>query len=337
MHLVKVPRWVVTIVLAVPLVVTVPVIARAQSVSPSPSPAVVAPVPAHPADQVVLSGTALVPKGVTVGEVVVVHGRAQIAGAVHGDVVVLDGPVTVMGAYITGSVVTLNGPIRITGAAQIGGDVLGADTVRVEAGAKIGGDVREQVGFTLQGQLAALGALVGAIAMAFSVLLLGGILLLIAPRGGERVAAAIKTAPFASAGWGLLLAIVVPVAAVAAVASVVGLPLGLTLLLALSFFVLLGLTWTAWGIGRAIVRPPRSRGYAFLVGWAIVAILGLVPLLNLAVWGLGSIFGVGAMLVAAWRARGTGKGRHRVGSPQPEMEDEPVLLPPSAPSSWTSS
>ena len=40
-----------------------------------------------------LSGTVTVPRGRSVGEVVVFHGRAVVAGVVVGDVVVLDGPV----------------------------------------------------------------------------------------------------------------------------------------------------------------------------------------------------------------------------------------------------
>jgi hypothetical protein len=136
------------------------------------------------------------------------------------------------------------------------------------------------------------------------------------------VANAVAGAPFASAGWGLLLAIVGPVLGVLVTASIVGLPLGLSLLLALSFFFLLGYTWAVWGIGRAIVRPPHGRVPAFLAGWAITSAVGLVPLLNVALWGLGSVFGLGAMTVAAWRARGTGKGRHRVGAAQGEASVE---------------
>jgi hypothetical protein len=67
-------------------------------------------------------------------------------------------------------------------------------------------------------------------------------------------------------------------------------------------------------MGRAIVRPPRARVPAFLAGWAIAAVIGLVPFLNLAFWGLGSMFGIGAMTVAAWRGRGGASGRHRVGA-----------------------
>jgi hypothetical protein len=301
--------------------------ANAQTATPSPAPGATAPGPrGGPApEQVVLSGSVAVPKGHQVGEVVVFHGKAVVGGTVDGDVVVLDGPITISGAYITGSVVALNGPIRILGPALIGGDVLGAETVRLTGRAKVGGQVREGVGFTLQGPVAALGILLGSVALAVSVLVLGFLFLLLAPRGVDRVATAAATAPFACAGWGLLLAVLAPVVAVALMVSIVGLPLGLTALLALAFVYLAGLVWTVWAVGRAIVRAPRSRSLAFLAGWGIFALLGLIPFANLAVWGLASIFGVGAMSVATWRARQRPRGgRHRAGGVAEESAESPV-------------
>lgn len=325
-------RRLVPLVLATGAAFAVPAVALAQTASPSagssggPGAAKAGPV-ANAPEQVVLSGSVVVPKGTSVGEVVVFHGRAVVSGSVQGDVVVLDGPITVAGAYVTGNVVALNGPIRVSGPSLIGGDVLGGERVSVEAGAKVGGQVRQDVGFTLQGPLAALGVLLGGAAIALSVLVLGLLLLLLAPRGADRVAAAASTAPFASLGWGVLVAIVLPVLAVALMVTIVGLPLGLTLLLALAFLGFVGLAWTAWAIGRALVQPPRNRGLAFLAGWGIVAVVGLVPFLDLALWVLGAAFGIGAMTVAIWRLRGSGRGgRHRA-RVAPEM---PVRVPEAA-------
>jgi hypothetical protein len=64
---------------------------------------------------------------------------------------------------------------------------------------------------------------------------------------------------------------------------------------------------------------------AFLAGWAILAAVGLVPILNVALWTLAPTLGVGAMLVAVWRSRhgGDRHGRHRAGAkirPDDEIE-----------------
>jgi hypothetical protein len=282
-------------------------------------------------EQVVLSGSVNVLSGTTVGEVVVFHGRAVVSGSVRGDVVVLDGSITVNGGHIAGNVVTLHGPIHVTGTSLIGGDVLGGGHVVVDAGAKIRGQVRQHVGFTLQGPLAALGILLGSVALAVSVLMLGLFLLLISPRGADHVAAAATSAPLASMGWGLVVVIGLPVVCVATIATIVGLPLGLAALLGFALLFLVGLVWTAWTIGRAILPSPRSRPLALVVGWAIVAVVGLVPFLNLALWGLGAAFGLGAMTVAVWRSRRTTRsGRHRArgGGFLPEP---PITLPAAAP------
>ena len=253
--------------------------------------------PAVPAeDQIVLTGSVTVPRGQRVGEVVVFSGRVTVNGVATGDVVVLEGPVTVTG-QVNGSVIVADGIVRLAESARVGGDVFSSDSVVVEPGAKVGGETRSGVRFSFEGPLVALGKLLGPIAVSVSVLLVGLGLLFLVPRGA----------------WGLLLVVTVPVVAVALVVSVLGLPLGLALVLSLGLLWLVGLTWAAWCAGRALVRAPRGRGSAFLAGWAIFAAIGLVPVLNAALWTLAPPIGLGAMLVAAWRSRqgGGGRGRHR--------------------------
>lgn len=269
-------------------------------------------------DQIVLAGSVTVPRGERVGEVVVFSGRATVNGVVTGDVVVLEGPIAVTG-QVNGSVIAADGVVRLAESARVGGDVLASDTVRTEPGAEVRGEARGGIRFSLEGPLAALGKLLGPVAVSFSVLLTGLALVLLAPRGADAVAEALAQAPLASLGWGIFLAITVPVTAVALVVSVLGYPLGLAVFLSLGLWWLIGLTWAAWCAGRGLVRAPHGRLKAFLSGWAILAAVGLVPILNAATWTLAPILGVGAMLVAVWRARhgGVPHGRHRRGARVP--------------------
>ena len=321
--------------------------AAAQTPSPPPSPG---PTAMDAQEQVVLSGSVLVPRGQTSGEIVVFHGRATVLGVALGDVVVLDGPITVAG-QVSGSVIALNGPIRLTSSASVRGDVRGARTVRVDQGATVAGDIQHNVAFTPRGSLTALGALLGGVAIAFSVLVLGLLMLLAGPRGADRIASAARSAPFASAGWGLALAIGLPLVGVMASVTILGLPLGLALLLALAFVFLVSATWTVWAVGRALVREPRSRWLAFLAGWAIALAVSLVPYLSAAGWTSASVFGLGLMAVAVWRARGKA-GRHRAGYAEasepevdaseasgPEMEaaDAASQAPVTSDAAWSSS
>jgi hypothetical protein len=314
--------------------------ASAQTTSPTPSPG---PIVGETQDQVMLSGSLLVPRGQSVGEVVVLHGRASIYGVAVGEVVVVNGPALIAG-QVSGNVIALNGPIRLTRTASVRGDVLGSQTVRVDQGATVQGDVRQSVAFTPRDSLKVLGILLGSVSIAVSALLLLVFLLLLAPRASDRVAAVARDAPFASFGWGIALTIVLPLVAALAAVTVLGLPLGLSLLLGLALIFMVGYAWTVWAVGRALVREPRSRWLALLAGWAISLAVSLVPFLNVAAWTLGSIFGLGAMTVATWRSRrgaGAAKGKHRVGyvslpeaepiPPEPSHADAPALTPEPAP------
>lgn len=258
--------------------------------------------PASPRPQVVLSGDVVVAKGRVVGEVVVFHGTATIQGVVDGDVVVLDGPIVVTG-QVSGSVVAIDGRVVLTDTAQVVGDVLAGGEVERAEGSTVDGEVRDHVRFSLAGPIAALGALLASIAVAVSMLLMLLLLVLLAPRGAERVAEASRSAPLASGLWGFGLLLLLPASAVLLAVTVLGLPFGLALLLGLGLLWLVGQSWMAWILGRLLVVAPSSRVGAVFAGWGVSAAIGLVPGLNVVWWTLGSTFGLGAALVATWRAR----------------------------------
>ena len=307
-------------VLAIALAVVPALPAFAASAAPSSpeSPAsTVSPGPAAggAGDQVVLLGRVVVPRGEAVGEVVVFSGRVTVVGVVRGDVVVLDGPITVSG-QVSGSVIALDGSVRLLATAQIGGDVLAHDGVTVADGATVGGRVNESVSFNLSGPLRAVGAFLSWLAVAVSTLVLGLLFALVAPRALDRTATAGRTAPWSSAGWGLVLAVALPVLAVAMIASVVGVPLGLGVLLAIGLLMLVGAVVTAHALGRILIGEARGTATAFLAGWGIATVVGLIPFVSGVVFGLSAVYGTGAIAVAVWRARGPRRaarsgGKHR--------------------------
>jgi hypothetical protein len=293
----------------------VPAVALAASPSPSPGASQVS-----AGNQVVLFGRVIVPRGQSVSEVVVFSGRVSVAGVVRGDVVVLDGPIVVSG-QVSGSVIALAGSVRLSSSAQVAGDVLAHDRAIIAEGAQVDGSIREGVSFTIRGPLRALGVFLSWLAVAVSTLMLGLVFAAIAPSAMDRVALAGRSAPFASGGWGLALAVGLPILAVAAVALVVGMPLGLAVLLASLMLAFIGIVSTAHTVGRLLVRDDRGTATAFLAGWGIASIVGLVPIVSGIVFALSSVFGLGEVTVAIWRARGTSRrGRHRRGT----------ILPPSA-------
>jgi hypothetical protein len=275
----------------------------------------------EPRDQIVLSGDVNVHRGEDVGEIVVLHGSAIVAGVAHGDVVVVDGPIEVTG-QVSGSVVAINGGVAVGPNAQILGDVMARDRVEVAEGARIGGTVREGTAFTYRTPIELFGPFAAWFAIAVSTLVLLVLLVLLAPRGADAVAAAVTGSPLASGGWGLLVFLGLPLLAVLAIVSLVGLPLGLPLLLAIAFLYSVGFAWSVYAVGRALWKPPRSRWLALLFGWLIVAALSAIPYVGGFLWFVGAVLGLGASIVALWRARRAG-GRHRPGG---KMQPEPVVV-----------
>jgi hypothetical protein len=84
---------------------------------------------------------------------------------------------------------------------------------------------------------------------------------------------------------------------------VLGLPLGAIVLLALGFLYTLGYVASAYFLGRLILRPPTNRFLAYLVGWGILSVAGIIPVLNVIVLIAATVYGLGMIVVALFRAR----------------------------------
>jgi len=260
-------------------------------------------------DQIVLSGSVVVPRGAEVGEVVVVRGSARIQGVADGDVVVGVGPVVVTG-QVAGDVLALDGRVTLGQGAQVGGDVSARGAVALSAGAAVAGTVRQHVAFAWRTPIDAIGRFASWLAVSVSTLLLGLLLVMLVPRALDAVATVSRAAVWPSAGWGLALAIGVPALIVLGMASLVALPLGLVVLLGCALLLFAGYALAAFALGRAIWAPPWNRAFAFLLGWAILRAIAAIPFVSGITFALASLFGLGAGLVATWRARDA-RGRHR--------------------------
>jgi hypothetical protein len=141
------------------------------------------------------------------------------------------------------------------------------------------------------------------LAVSVSTLVVGLLLLWLVGRGAARILEAGRTRIGPSIGWGLLLFFGLPILAILALITVVGIPLGLGVLAALGLIYALGYSASAWILGRSILRTPTAWVLAFLLGWAILRVVALIPILGGLVWFAAAAFGLGALLVAVWRSR----------------------------------
>ena len=252
-------------------------------------------------ERIVLKGPVLVDRDETSGDVIVGQGDVTIRGSVDGDVIVGDGDVTIRGA-VSGDVLTFRGTAILGRRAQVGGDVIYAsDAPQVASGANVEGKV-EKIDASDYGGFGGIGDLIVWVAASISIFVLGLLLLLLAPKGADAVARAAKTSKLASFVWGLLLFVLLPILAVLCLFTIVGIPLGLGLLLALIPIYALGYTAAAFIVGRLIIAK-GGRLLAFLVGVLILRGLALVPIASGIIWFLVTVFGLGAMFTALLRAR----------------------------------
>ncbi len=285
-----------------------PAIVAAAFLAAAAAPAAAA---AEPQDQVVLAGTVEVPRGREVGEIVVLTGSAVIEGVAFGDVVVLNGDITVNG-QVSGSVIAVDGSVSLGPDAQVGGDVTARGEIELTEGVRVEGRVRQHAAFTWRGPISAFGRFASWLAVTVSTLLLGLALVLLLPRGVDAALTAAMGSPLVSLGWGAALAVGMPVLSIIAIATLVGLPLGLAVLLAIVLVAFVGYALAAYVLGRLLWRRPDRRVLAFVIGWAILRAVAAIPFVSGLTWAAGAVFGVGAATVATWRVRAAG-GRHREG------------------------
>jgi hypothetical protein len=254
-----------------------------------------------PDDRIVVSGSVVVDRGETVpGDVVVGQGDVLIRGNVHGDVIVADGDVTLRGK-VGGDVVTLGGTATLGRAARIKGDLVYFDNKPVIAkGAKVSGDTKKFDGGSVSDTLAKVAIGIW-IAISVSMIVLGLLLLLLAPRAADAVGRTAKTKLGMSIGVGIAAFILLPIIAGGLSLTIVGTPLGIVLLLLLIPLFAISYVATGLAIGRAFLKD--SRIPAFLLGILVLCLLTAVPFLGELVALLAVIFGLGLLFTTLFRVR----------------------------------
>jgi hypothetical protein len=252
---------------------------------------------------VVIVGDVSVPRGETVGGVVIASGDARIAGGVDGDVIVFSGDLLLAGR-VDGSVFVADGTARLLPSAEVTGDVeYGDERPRIALDARVHGDVAEQDFPDLGGSLPWIGWFVLWLGITLSAWVLGALLLLVAPRAADALEARSreKIGPLVAIGIAILL--VLPIVAILAAITLLGLPLAVVIGLALLPLWAISYVASAYVLGRRVLGPPRHRMLSLLAGLAILRVIALVPILGWLVGLAAVIFGLGLIGAAIGAAR----------------------------------
>jgi hypothetical protein len=291
--------------------VTAPLIGTAFIVGGAVTSAAAAPATDEPV--VVLTGWIDISADQRTDDAVIFDGDLTNDGVVDGNAVAFNGDIVIRGT-VTGDVVVFNGHVTLEAGAEVDGDVVSRLEPTISPQATVRGQVMRNE-FRTEGLLL-IGRIAFWVAASVSSLIVGLLLIALTPRGAEAAAEVARRRVGASIGWGLLLFVGIPVLGGLALVTVVGSLFGAAVLLGTVLLYSVAYAAGALALGRLILSRPKKLALAFLLAWAILRVLALVPVLGGLLFVAASVWGFGALIVAGTRA-----GRER-GTP------EPVAAPP---------
>jgi cytoskeletal protein CcmA (bactofilin family) len=265
-------------------------------------------------DHVVITGGTVVPAGQTAGDIVVLDGTVRIAGHATGDVVSVSGPVRVTGR-VDGDLIAVSDRAVLGPTARVGGDLRYGDERPVLApGASVAGKVSNEDWADTANGWGWVSMFGWWLAVSVSTLVVGALLVWLGRGALYAAGLAVREHLGATVGWGVAIAIGVPLLAILALVTLVGIPFGIALLLAAIPVLLIAYSTTAWILGRRLLRNRSTSPWAaLLAGWAILRVLALIPVAGGLAWLAATVVGLGALAVALWQAR-------RPGAPAPSLE-----------------
>lgn len=261
--------------------------------------------------QVRFRGDVLIPAESREDFVLVIGGNARIEGAV-GTLVVVKGVADLAGGRVE-NLAVVSGSAELSGGAVVSRDVHLVDSeIRVDPGSSVQGRIdRGYAREALHGLWFV--AAVFAVGLAIATFVAGLLAAAVAAGPVRRAGAALTSKPGSTLLAGLVVWIALPVASGLLMATVIGIPTALGVLVfalpALGFvgFLVSGIRLGDWVIERLRGRPEIAHPYlAALVGVAILLLAAWIPLVGGLVTMLAALGGGAAVALRAWEAARSG-------------------------------
>ncbi|MFC5498912.1 hypothetical protein ACFPOE_15290 [Caenimonas terrae] len=277
------------------------------------------------------------------GELFVTGGNVTLAGAAR----------VTQGAKVYGGAITMDGRVdgpleagaqKISLNGQIGGDArLTAEQIELGPDARIAGalhyasgtELKKAAGATVVGAITreeraageptvvrqrqwggATGTLGAAVLGFLALLACATVFMLVVPDSSVRAADTVKTSPGLSLALGFGALVALPVLAVLLFITVLGIPLGLTLLALYPVLLLAGYLVGVLCIAR-LAQPALRKEAPATFGWQIgffalalllVSLIGRVPVAGTLVLAVITVMGTGASVLMLYRRRQNGPG-----------------------------
>jgi hypothetical protein len=254
-----------------------------------------------------INGTARVGADEAVDTVVTISGDAVIDGTVRDALVVIDGTATVNGV-VEGDINVVSGRLELGPSARVDDVVLVRSDLIRDPAATVLGEIDDREGYSL-GWGSFVFSLLFWLGMTILVLVAGLLAAAVAGRQVATAAALIRRAPLQSLLATLLVWIGLPILATLAIATLIGIPIGISLLIfllpTLWFF---GYLVTGTGLGIALTARGRRAEeiehpyLAAFVGLLIFQLIGLIPVIGGLVIIVAGLIGAGLIAFRAWLA-----------------------------------
>jgi len=281
--------------------------------------------------------------------VLVIAGNATIDGHVDGDVVVILGTARLgSAANIDGSLIVIAGDTTIAQGASVRNDLVviggGLDTPAgftpgseyfVIGAPWLGDGMRAVLPWITRGLLLGrpivpdLGWIWGVV-FVFLIVALAVNVLLHGPVG--KIADTLAGRPLGAFVAGLLVLLLTAPVALLLTATVIGLAIVPFLFCAVVVAWIVGRVAVARWIGRRVTRQdemetPLEGIRSFMIGFVLLVLLYMVPVIGFVVWAIVGVFGLGAATLAIM----AGLRRERPPAPEPTVPVPPSAPPPTTP------
>jgi cytoskeletal protein CcmA (bactofilin family) len=250
--------------------------------------------------------------GGTIGRDLLVAGREfsmTSTSEIGGDLLLGAGTARIDG-LIKGDMNSGVNSLTIASTANIQGKLnyISGKKANIQSGAQIRGTITHKLPDVKKGQEAGIGLWWIVIGFLMA-LVLGIIVVLLAPRRVKAVTESIRTHPWASLGWGAIILVAAPIVALIVCITVIGLPLGLIALVLYAIAIYLTQLFVGLLIGQLIIgafRRVETKAAlvgALALGLAILRLLRLIPFVGFFFGLVTVLFGLGAILVSERKLR----------------------------------
>jgi hypothetical protein len=259
-------------------------------------------------DAVIAGGNVDVVSQANIGrDLVAAGGNVEVAGGIGRNAILSGGNVTI-GGTVQGNVEVQAGRLVVLPAARIAGSLRnnGDARVDIQQGAQISGGVQRTAAMRRRGSMGS--GLGGRIVELLWLLVVGFVLIALAPGAVWRVSARVGRQFWLNLLTGFILLVCVPVAAILMLITIVGIPLAVLVMALYLATLYLGQVAVAGWAGARIFSGlqrggARSPYLAYAIGAIILVVLFALPFLGPIARLVALLVGFGALWAAAWGLR----------------------------------